>query len=102
MPEAALADLAAALNATAVLVIGGIADIDATIRGDRLELAPLLKALPRSGSSRGSAMSNVSRARARSSDVTAGGRRKWNEWCPQRRYYAWWRPTPAKQRREAC
>jgi hypothetical protein len=56
--EAALADLAAALNATAVpwMVIGGIAviargvrrmttDIDATVRGDQLDVASLLKAL---------------------------------------------------------
>lgn len=53
--EAALADLAAALNATAVpwMVIGGIAviahgvrrmttDIDATVRGDQLDIASLL------------------------------------------------------------
>lgn len=56
--EAALADLAAALNATAVpwMVIGGIAviargvrrlttDIDATVRGDQIDVASLLKAL---------------------------------------------------------
>jgi hypothetical protein len=56
--ETALADLAAALNATAVpwMVIGGIAviargvrrmttDIDATVRGDQLDVASLLKAL---------------------------------------------------------
>src|SRR5215468_2335917 len=56
--EAALADLAAALNATAVpwMVIGGIAviargvrrmttDIDAAVRGDQLDIASLLKAL---------------------------------------------------------
>jgi hypothetical protein len=56
--EAALADLAAALNATAVpwMVIGGIAviargvrrmttDIDAAVRGDRLDVAMLLQAL---------------------------------------------------------
>jgi hypothetical protein len=56
--EAALADLAAALNATAVpwMVIGGIAvisrgvrrmttDIDATVRGDQLDVTSLLKAL---------------------------------------------------------
>lgn len=56
--EAALADLAAALNATAVpwMVIGGIAviargvrrmttDIDATVRGDQLSVATLLQAL---------------------------------------------------------
>lgn len=56
--EAALADLAAALNATAVpwMVIGSIAvisrgvrrmttDIDATVRGDQLDVTSLLKAL---------------------------------------------------------
>jgi hypothetical protein len=58
--EAALADLAAALNATAVpwMVIGGIAviargvrrmttDIDAAVRGDQLDVATLLQALAR-------------------------------------------------------
>jgi len=56
--ESALADLAAALDATGIpwMVIGGIAviargvrrmttDIDATVRGDRLEVAALVKAL---------------------------------------------------------
>jgi hypothetical protein len=56
--EAALADLAAALNATAVpwMVIGGIAviargvrrmttDIDVTVRGDQVDVASLLRAL---------------------------------------------------------
>jgi len=56
--ETALADLAAALNATAAawMVIGGIAviargvrrmttDIDATVRGDQIDVVSLLKAL---------------------------------------------------------